>query len=69
MVRVAKVPYGIRISRADGSAEILWRDGSEAELVRVAELLARTGEAARAAEARREKTKEARQNAGGEKGC
>ena len=69
MVRVAKVPYGIRISRTDGAAEILWRDGSEADLERVAELLARTGEAARAAEARREKTKEATQNAGGEKGC
>lgn len=69
MVRVVKVPYGIRISRADGSVEILWREGSEAELVRVAELLAQTGEAARAAAARREKTKEARQNAGGEKDC
>lgn len=57
MVRVAKVPYGIRISRTDGAAEILWRDGSEAELVRVAELLARLGEAAMASEARPDENK------------
>lgn len=67
MVRVAKVPYGIRISRADGSVEILWRDGSEAELVRVAELLARLGEAATASEARPDENKGGKTHDGGGK--
>lgn len=57
MVRVAKVPYGIRISRADGAAEILWREAPEAELIRVTELLARLGEAATASEARPDENK------------
>lgn len=67
MVRVAKVPYGIRISRSDGAAEILWREAPEAELIRVTELLVRLGEAATASEARPDENKGGKTHDGGGK--
>lgn len=44
---VAKVPRGVSIRRDNGKAEILWQDGSDADVWRVAMLLARIGDKAR----------------------
>lgn len=47
---MAKVPYAVRVSRTDGAMEILWREGSEEELLRFWQVLLRAADLTRGQE-------------------